>query len=222
MKKILIYYDFIVVSLVALASLLNAQSYVDLISAIPFIPLVAYFGIFIFPHKRRAIILPTKTKLTGPPLLIPTEASENEADKPSPVEGEILEEEKEGVDSNRRMFLKLIGSAGLSVFFFALFTKKAEAAFFGSAPGPGTVALKNIAGEKIDPAEKRPTDGYNITEIDDSSTPIYYGYVNKDGAWFIIKEGSDGTYRYAKGSSGFSTNWTNRSSLSYGYFDEIF
>lgn len=217
MKKILIYYDFIIVSLVVLAGFLNAQSYVDLISAIPFIPLVAYFGIFIFPHKRRAIILPQKTSPKKVPIVKPpARFAARRA-----VEGEIFEEEKEGVDSNRRMFLKLIGSAGLSVFFFALFTKKAEAAFFGSAPGPGTVGLKNIAGEKINPSEKQPTDGYNITKIDDSSSICYYGFVNKDGAWFIMQEDSD-TYLYTKGSSGFSTNWAIKSTLTYGYFDEIF
>ena len=119
------------------------------------------------------------------------------------------------------MFLKLIGSAGLSLFMFTLFTKRAEAAFFGSVPGPGTVSIKDSAGNKIDPSEKQPTDGYKITELDDS-VPAYYGFINKDGAWFIQKEDSNGSYRYTKGPSGFTTSWTNRASLTYDYFDNVF
>lgn len=229
MKKILIYYDFIIVSLVVLAGFLNAQSYIDLVFVIPFIPLVAYFGIFIFPRRNRAIILPQKISLKKAPLAAPLE--QNVVKPPArfaarrAVEGEILEERKEGLDLNRRVFLKLIGSAGLSVFFFALFTKKAEAAFFGSVPGPGTLKIKDKAGNQIDPAEKQPTDGYNISRVDDS-TPAYYGFIDKESNWFIMKEGSDGTYLYAKGSSDFAGNWALRNNEETGptfdYFDETF
>lgn len=221
MKKILIYYNFIIVSLVALAGFLNAQSYTDLVETLPFLPLVAYFGIFIFPHKRRAIILPQKI---SPKKVLPVRPSEITV-KPPAVEGEVLEDGKEGLDQNRRIFLKLIGSAGLSVFFFALFTKKAEAAFFGSVPGPGTLKIKDIAGNQINPAEKQPTDGYNISRVDDS-TPAYYGFLDKDSNWFIMKENTDGTYLYAKGSTDFAGNWGLRgdevNGPTFDYFDETF
>lgn len=222
MKKLLLYYNFIIVSLVVISGFFNAENFIDLLKAVPFLPLVVYFGIFIFPRRRKAIVLPKKK--TAPKALAEKQPEKIEEKSPAPAdEGEILG--KEGVDSNRRMFLKLIGSAGASVFFFALFTKKAEAAFFGSAPGPGTVAIKNIAGEKIDPAEKQPTDGYNIAKIDDSTATAYYGFVNKDGAWFIMKE-EDGSYLYAKGASDFSEYWEDRNlvegGLYYGTFDEIF
>ncbi len=82
-------------------------------------------------------------------------------------------------DPERRKFLKLIGAAGGAIFLTAIFTKKAEASFFGSMPGPGTVAIKNTQGVAIDPAEKKPTDGYSITEIDDTGSDTYYGFVNK-------------------------------------------
>jgi len=221
MKKLVIYYDFIVTCLIVLAAFVDASSPLEALRALPLLPLAIYFGLFVLPRQQKAIILPVKkvkpAVSTTPEETAPT--SSEEEIPATPIEGEIAE--SEGIDSNRRMFLKLIGSAGLSVFFFALFTKKAEAAFFGSAPGPGTVALKNIAGEKINPAEKQPTDGYNITKIDDSSSPVYYGFVNKDGAWFIMQEG-DGTYLYTKGSSDFSGNWSNRASLEYDYFDKVF
>ena len=109
----------------------------------------------------------------------------------------------------------------ISLFLFSVFTQKAHGAFFGSVPGPGTVSLKDTSGAQIDPAIKTPTDGYKISQIDDSS-PAFYGFIDKTGAWFIMKEDSTGAYRYAKGSSSFSTNWTNRAILSYDYFDAIF
>jgi hypothetical protein len=90
-------------------------------------------------------------------------------------------------------------------------------------PGPGTIAIKNSDGDTIDPAEKQPTDGYTITEVDDSSpTASYYGFVHKNGAWYITKEDAAGSYRYAKGASLFSTGWTGRTGLSYDYFDNVF
>jgi len=61
------------------------------------------------------------------------------------------------VDIDRRQFLKLISSAGLTLFLFSIFAKRAQAAFFGSVPGSGTVALKDTTGTPIDPAIKTPS-----------------------------------------------------------------
>ena len=50
-----------------------------------------------------------------------------------------------------------------------------------------------------------------------------YGYINKKGAWYIQKyDSSNFTYKYVKGASDFSTNWTNRASLTYDFFNEVF
>lgn len=138
---------------------------------------------------------------------------------------EELEESLSGgiKDLNRRQFLKLLGGSSVGIIALSLFfPQKASAAFFGSVPGPGTVSLKDSSGNQIDPAEKEPTDGYRISEIDDSSLPSYYGFVDKDSNWYIAKEDSSGSYRYVRGASSFSTNWTNRASLTYDYFDSIF
>jgi hypothetical protein len=66
---------------------------------------------------------------------------------------------------------------------------------------------------------------YVLSDKDDDASPNYYGYVDKDGNWYIMKEtvsaGND-TYRFIKGSSDYTTNWTNRISLSYDYFYTIF
>ena len=126
------------------------------------------------------------------------------------------------VDPLKRKFLKIIGGSGLGILMLAIFKpKSAEAAFFGSVPGPGTVAIKDSNDNKIDPAIKSPTDAYGVTQIDDS-TPAYYGFVNKEGAWYITKEDTDGSYRYNKGTGNFSGNWSTRASLTYDYFDAIF
>ncbi len=207
MKKIIAYYNFIIVGLLVISSFATIKDHVQLAISVLFFPLFAYFALLIIPKKSKAIILP---KID----LVPKEEK--------PLVATITSDTQDKFDSDRRTFLKLIGSAGLSVFFFALFTKKAEAAFFGSSPGPGTMALKDTSGNKIDPAEKQPTDGYKVSEIDDASYPAYYGFVNKSGAWFIQREDSAGAHRYTKGASDFATNWTNRASLTYDYFDNIF
>ncbi len=203
MKKILTYYSFIIVTLIAVAGFLNAATVSQLIAAILFFPLTLFFWLRVFPKKQSALSLPKEILAL------------------KPITSEEIKHKKE-FDMDRRTFIKLIGSAGLSLFFFSVFTKKAEAAFFGSVPGPGTVAIKDTAGTQIDPAQNHPTDGYKIAQLDDS-TPAYYGFLNKTGAWFIMKEDSTtGDYRYAKGASGFSTNWTDRASLTYDYFDSVF
>jgi len=69
------------------------------------------------------------------------------------------------------------------------------------------------------------TSNYVISDKDDDASPNYYGFVNADGGWYILKEtvsaGAD-TYRYIKGDSDYTTNWTGRAGLTYGYFNAIF
>ncbi len=206
MNKFLLYYNFIVVAFIVVAGFLTATNYTQLLVAIAFFPLMAYFMAKIYPRRNRAIRPLEESKVV---ILEKDLSPENEKLK------------KAGVDVDRRAFLKLIGTAGLSLFIFSLFTKRAEAAFFGSVPGPGTVSLKDSSGNKIDPAEKHPTDGYKIAELDDGLTYTYAGYINKSGNWFILRD--DGSsYRYVKGTSSFTTNWTNRASLTYDYYDNVF
>jgi hypothetical protein len=46
----------------------------------------------------------------------------------------------------------------------------------------------------------------------------YFGYLRKDGSWAIMKSTTStaAVVTYAIGSSDYSTNWTNRASLTYG------
>lgn len=217
-KKLLLSYNLIICLLLTLMGALSAKSSVQLINSFIYLPITLYFGVTLL-HRRQKTSEAVLKKRT-PVVSVSSIASSDQKGVPlvDEVEGETL---KEVPDIDKRAFLKLIGSAGISLFMLALFTKKAQAAFFGSVPGPGVVSLKDSAGNKIDPAEKHPTDGYKITELDDSGTPAYYGFVKKTGAWYILQD-TNGAYRYTKGSSDFSTGWTGRIGLTYGYFNAIF
>jgi len=60
---------------------------------------------------------------------------------------------------------------------------------------------------------------YSISDIDDSGDPAYYGFLDKDGGWYILEENvANGTYRYDSGTSDYSTNWTGRAGLAYQLF----
>lgn len=198
-----------------MSSFANAQTSPEILSSALFYPLFIYFALAVFPRRQKALTIPQVT-------VVATKKHKNKTE-----EEVVLQKQADNqmpslkLDADRRMFIKLIASAGLSIFFLSLFTKKAHAAFFGSVPGPGTVAIKDSTGTLIDPAKHHPTDGYKITDLDDSS-PAYYGFVDKTGNWFIMKEDSSGAYRYTKGASSYSTNWTGRAGLSYDYFDNVF
>ncbi|MEK7168924.1 MAG: twin-arginine translocation signal domain-containing protein [Patescibacteria group bacterium] len=205
-RKLFTFYSFVVTSFLAVSGILSATNYLELATAVLFTPLALYFFILMLPKKAAKVLVDMDDVMD----IIPDQ---------------IKKIKNPDYDPERRKFLKLIGAAGGSLFLMTVFTRKAEASFFGSMPGPGTLAIKNSSGTTIDPSEKHPTDGYNITEIDDSGLDTYYGYLNKDGAWFIRKELSTGAYRYAKGASDFTnatTGWPNRTSLTYGYFNDIF
>lgn len=211
MKKLIIYYNFFLLSIMTVAGFIGARNMAELISAILFFPLLIFFLDKIIPRNKSALILPLE--VISPPEFEKSNKTPQKNNAPAPIKGKI--------DIDRRTFIKLVGSAGLSLFILSIFSGKAHGAFFGSVPGPGTISIKDTTGTKIDPAVEHPTDKYKISEVDDSS-PAYYGFLDAGGAWYILKEDSSGTYRYAKGSSSFSTNWTNRAALSYDYYHNIF
>lgn len=198
--------------IICLVGLFSARSPLQGAIACLFIPVVIYYA------RRLLTRLPQTTTSAHP--------NRPHSTTKSPTEnGVVVAEELEPHqvnDVNRRLFLKLIGSSGLAALVFALFKRDASAAFFGSVPGPGTVGLKDIAGNKINPAEKHPTDGYEVSQVDDSNIPSYFGFVNKNGAWYIAREGNNGEYRYIRGSGLFSASWAIRTSLTYTTFDVAF
>lgn len=116
-------------------------------------------------------------------------------------------------DVDRRNFLKLLGGAGLLALLSGLFAKRADLLF----PSPD----RRPDQDSIESPEKSPTAGYLVTEIDDSET-AHFGFTNKHGQWYIMKQSANNSYRYAKGDRDFTSNWTNRALLKYDYFENTF
>jgi hypothetical protein len=219
MRRLVILYNLILTLIIAIAAVLNAHHGHELLYALLFIPLVIYFAKTIFISFRSHRLSTLAMIKTNQPSLA---AGNPSSVVRSPIiDGEVLSD-ADVQDINRRMFLKLIGAAGLATFVFAIFSKSAHAAFFGSVPGPGTVAIKDSQGNQINPAEKQVTDGFEISQVDDSTIPAYYGFLNKDGAWYIAREGNGGEYRYFRGNGNFASSWDGRANLAYNYFDSVF
>ena len=210
MRKILTCCSFVIASLVVIVAFMTATTYIQLAVAIVLYPLLVYFAFKAFPRKTWRY---TSKKPVTP---IPTPKSTEKVEAAKTDNVDIT-------DIDKRAFLKLIGGAGLSFFLFSIFSKKAEGLFPGiAAAGPGTTLLKDTAGNKIDPAQSQPMDGYRISEIDDNAIS-FYGFTNKDGAWFIMKEDTDtGSFRYSRGDSNFPGGWANREHLKYDYFSNVF
>ncbi len=207
MRKTLTYSSFIVASVLMVFAFVTATNYSQLAIAILLYPLIAYFGFKILPRKTWkapvvAIRLPAR----------PAKKVEEETAKPKKENIEIA-------DIDKRAFLKMIGAAGLSFFLFSLLNRKTETLFFGKGiTGTGMKILDEPAGKSSD---RQPTDGYRISEIDDDET-TFYGFTNKEGGWFIMKEDTEGSFRYTKGESNFTDNWKTREGLKYDYFYNVF
>lgn len=80
-------------------------------------------------------------------------------------------------------------------------------------------------------ATPNPTELYRVADTDDPETGNvsginYYGFVDINGEWYILKEdltGATGSYRYLRGSSDYDINWNGRTGLSgWDYFFNIF
>ena len=68
-----------------------------------------------------------------------------------------------------------------------------------------------------------PTAKYKASDVDEAADPKYYGYVDVNGAWYIMEKNvAAGTFRYIKGDEDYSTNWAAHSGLEYDHFNEVF
>lgn len=215
MRKIIIYCSLIVGILVMFVIFFTSKTYIQLAIAILLYPLLAFFVFKVFQGKIRV-----RSKKPTITVQLPVKSAEK-------MEAVIAKSKKENVaiaDIDKRAFLKLIGGAGISAILFSIINKKIGGLFSGgTGEVPETISLKDTSGNKIDPVEKTPTDGYRITEIDDFSLTTYFGFTNKDSSWYIMKEDTDtGTFRYIRGASNFPDNWNNREHLGYDYFNNVF
>jgi hypothetical protein len=96
--------------------------------------------------------------------------------------------EKNAVDANRRMFLKIAGITGLGVAASAFFPKQANAYVAGSTPTSNVVGAKDASNVRINPAKE---DG-NLATIKTNTDPFVAsgagGYIRQDSTDTIAKE----------------------------------
>ena len=205
MRKILIYCSFAISALVVVLAFVTATTWLQLAVATILYPLLVYFALRIFPRKAWQATPLEQVATIGPASM------------------QLPENEDTGIiDIDKRAFLKLIGISGISLLLYWVFIKRAGTPLFGSASESGTVSLQDATGHKIDPAEKQPTDGYRITETDDSII-AHYGFTHKNDSWFIMRIDTDtGSFRYGRGNSDFAGGWSNREKLKYDYYVNVF
>jgi hypothetical protein len=211
-KLLLTYTSFVIVCVGVIVAFITATTYLQLAVAILLYPVLAFFAYKVLPSKMKYSTSKKSTIQSEIKESVPTELTS----KPTTTIGIS--------DIDKRVFLKLIGGAGLFLFIFSLFNKKTEGLFFKNLPGSvsGKISLEDTAGNKINPAQNQPLDGYRISEIDDDIVS-FYGFTNKDGAWYVMKiDTENGSFRYSKGDSNFPTNWDKRANLKYDYFSSLF
>ena len=64
---------------------------------------------------------------------------------------------------------------------------------------------------------------YSSAGQDISSDPMYFSGLKENGSWYIKQMYLSGTYQtlYANGTSSYTTNWTNRTGLTYAEFNTL-
>lgn len=202
MRKVIIYPSFAIASIFVILVFLTSKTYTQLgIAVVLYLPL-AYFALRVFPRNS------WKTPIFT--IQMPAR----------PVQ-KVHKEKRERIDIadvEKRTFLKLIGAAGISFFVFSLLGRRVDTLLFGKTVDSEINSLGGITGG----SSASPTEGYKISEIDDSVVS-YYGFTNKNGGWLIMKEDTEGSsFRYSKGNSDFPAMWKNRESLQYDYFYNLF
>lgn len=185
---------------------LTSKSYAQLAVAIVLYPILAYFVLQVFPRMSSKKPLVT-IKIPEFPQVTHT------ANQHSTRKAEVA-------DIDKRTFLKFVGAAGLSFFLFSLLGNRVESFLFGGASNP--ISAPSSTDDSVGSATGLGTDGYKISEIDEGSV-TYYGFTNKNGGWLIMREDtSTSSFRYTKGDSSFSRNWSNRKNLRYDYYSNLF
>ena len=161
-RILLNYLSFIVACWVVLVAFITAQTYLQLAGAVLLFPLIVYLIFKIFPRKARRHAKKAETVV-----------QQSDAVQPLSKLAEKIGIESRSIsisDIDKRVFLKLIGGAGVALFLFSIFNKRAESSLFKNlAPSQatGAVSIQDNVGNKINPAQTQPTDGYRISEIDD-------------------------------------------------------
>lgn len=191
----------------------TATTYFQLAAGIFIYPLFVIFAYKIFSDKMR----------NYPPKISPSAVSHT-----ARAEKKAEQDDKSNIhiaDIDKRVFLKLIGSTGLTFLLYSLFSKRGEDIFFKTLPRQERqekIAIADLEGKQINPAQSYPLDGYKIAEIENEITS-FYGFMNKEGSWYVLKlDTVTGSFRYARGTKNFPPAWKNRENLEYGYFNDMF
>jgi hypothetical protein len=228
-RKALVYITFIIASVFVVGAFVTANNYIQLLLAVVLYPPLVFFAYKLFLQNSSMQSSVFSGNMSHAPLAganinqplpspqIPPVNTYQETKGASPKKVEIQ-------DVDKRTFLKVIGAAGLSYFIFSLIGRSVESLFVGRSLTTGSGLAGVLPGNSKTNTGNTLADGYSISEIDDSNiSATYYGFVNKDGAWFIMKENAEeSSYRYASGKSNFEENWANRNGLKYDYYYNLF
>lgn len=209
-KTLIIYPSFVLFFLLVGAVFLTSTTYTQLGIAVMLYPLLAFFGYKIFLGHDATLTTVSKSHLDN----IPAKEVIKEQDS--------TQTDSVGIaDIDKRAFLKLIGATGISFFVMSIFGQKIQSLLFGQN-GPTQPGALNVSPQSNSTASASPTDSYSISEVD-NSTVSYFGFIDKEGGWFIMQGNADtGSYRYTKGTSNFPSNWKRRQALKYDYFYKVF
>ncbi len=191
------------------AIFITSKTYTQLGIAVLLYPLLAFFGYKVFLERKTitgAGVI--KTPLQG----ISQKIAAETAKTPEPGIADI----------DKRTFLKLIGATGVSFFLISVFGQKIQSLLFGQNLAQVPALTGNPPVNQPGTAAASPTDGYTISEVDDNIIS-YYGFINKEGHWFIMKgDTNTGSFRYTRGRSNFPESWKKRQNLDYDYFHQVF
>lgn len=84
-------------------------------------------------------------------------------------------------------------------------------------------AVEKLLQELINKTD--PVANYYAVDLDEAGNPKYYGFMNSNGYWYIMKLTNAGAVRYSTTSNNktdsYPTAWTNRAGLTYDYPDKV-
>lgn len=213
MNKVLTnhYLTFIIAFFFVIATFITATNFTQLALASLLYPVLMFTAYKMYTRKPGSV---------SGKVIVDEETTQTQNGAKKPAERIVIS------DVDKRVFLKLIGSAGAFLFLFSLFNKKAENMFYKSLPEQGRSFFDkkeaSRAGTGTATATTQPTEEYGISEIDNGETS-YYGYTKLGGAWYIMKVDSDSnSFRYIKGDKNFPNSWKSRDKLKYDYFGNVF
>ena len=205
MTKTLTYSGIAIVNLFVILLFVTSKSYAQLGMAVALYPIIAYLTLKLIPRTS------------------PAKQFVNTNVTPAVTSTVVVPREKvDIVDIDKRTFLKMVGTAGISFFIFSLLGRRVEDLIFNKTQNSNTNSNIGLPPSPNNQGVSLPNDEYRISEIDDGVVS-YYGFINKDGGWLIMREDTEeNSFRYAKGTVGFSKNWSGRENLKYDYYHDLF